>query len=122
MTAEAADAAVEVRRPRRIARIAVAVAFLLAFGWRISGAVSNLAAWIGLAAVAGGQLTATAWVVLLIGIAIPVIGYVAALVAGRTRRLGAFALILLLALCVSEALSLGQLAFFLSVTGTLAGS
>jgi uncharacterized membrane protein len=116
MTAEPAAPPV---RARRGARVVVAVLFLLAFGWRIFGAASDLAAWVGLAVASGGQLTSTAWVVLILGIAIPVIGYVAALVVGRRRPLGSFALILLLALCVSEALSLGQLAFFLSVTGTL---
>jgi hypothetical protein len=60
--------------------------------------------------------------VLLLGIAIPVVGSVVGLALGRKRRPAPFALILLLALCVSEALSLGQLAFFLSVTGTLAAS
>ena len=119
MTVEATTANAPPARPRRGLRVLVAVLFLLAFGWRIFGAASNLAAWIGLAAVSGGQLTATAWIVLLLGVAIPVIGYIAALVLGRRRTIGSFALILVLALCVSEALSLAQLAFFLSVVGSL---
>jgi hypothetical protein len=116
--------ATEVRPPRSRtgARIAIAIAFLLAFGWQIFGAVSNLLAWIRLAVLAGGQLTATAWVVLILGIAIPTLVYVVAVVLGRRRRPGPFALILVLALCVSEALSLAQLAFFLSVVGSLSAS
>ena len=104
------------------ARVAIAVAFLLAFGWQIFGAVSNLLAWIRLAVLAGGQLTATAWVVLILGIAIPTVVYVVAVVFARKRRPAPFALILVLALCVSEALSLAQLAFFLSVVGSLTAS
>jgi hypothetical protein len=101
------------------ARIAVAAAFLLAFLWQVYGAVSNLLVWLGFAGSLGRQLTATAWVVLLIGIAVPVVAYAAGLVLGRRRRAGVLALVLLLALCVSEALSLSQLAFFLSVVGAL---
>lgn len=106
-------------RSRTGARVAIAVAFLLGFGWRVYGAVSNLLAWLGLAAASGGQLNATAWVVLILGIVIPVAAAVIGLVLGRHRGPGSLALVLLLALCVSEALSLGQLAFFLSVAGTL---
>lgn len=106
-------------RSRLGARIAVALAFLLAFLWQVDGAVSNLLVWLGFAGSLGRQLTATAWIVLLIGIAIPVVAYAAAVVLGRRRRAGVLALVLLLALCVSEALSLSQLAFFLSVVGAL---
>jgi hypothetical protein len=109
-------------RSRIGVRIAIAVAFLLAFGWQIFGAVSNLVAWIRLAVLSGGQLTATAWIVLILGIAIPTVVYVVAVVLGRRRRPGPFALILVLALCVSEALSLAQLAFFLSVVGSLSAA
>lgn len=113
MTAVAAPPA------RRGARIGIAVAFALAFLWQVYGAVSNLLAWLGFATVLGQQLTGTAWVVLLLGIAIPVAAFVAALLLGRKRRPVGFALVLVLALCASEALSLSQLAFFLSVVGAL---
>ncbi|MBW4041148.1 MAG: hypothetical protein HIU86_03340 [Acidobacteria bacterium] len=106
-------------RARRGARIGIALAFLLAFLWQVYGAVSNLVVWLGFAGVLGSGLTATAWVVLLLGIAIPVVAYAAAVVLGRTRRPLGFALVLVLALCASEALSLSQLAFFLSVVGAL---
>jgi hypothetical protein len=105
------------RRP--VARILIAVLFLLAFLWQVYGAVSNLIVWIGFAGVMGQQLTATAWIVLLLGIAIPVVAYAAAIVLGRRRAPLGFALVLVLALCASEALSLSQLAFFLSVVGAL---
>jgi hypothetical protein len=106
-------------RSRRGARIGIALAFLLAFLWQVYGAVSNLVVWLGFAGVLGSQLTATAWVVLLLGIAIPVVAYAMAVVLGRRRRPLGFALVLVLALCASEALSLSQLAFFLSVVGAL---
>jgi hypothetical protein len=112
-------AAVAPQRSRLGVRIAIAVAFLLAFLWQVYGAVSNLLVWLGFAGALGRQLTATAWVVLIIGIAIPVVAYIAGVVLGRRRRPGGFALVLLLALCASEALSLSQLAFFLSVVGAL---
>jgi hypothetical protein len=100
-------------------RIGIAAAFLLAFLWQVYGAVSNLVVWLGFAGSLGQGLTATAWVVLLLGIAIPVVAYAAGVVLGGRRRPGPFALVLLLALCASEALSLSQLAFFLSVVGAL---
>jgi hypothetical protein len=105
--------------PRLVPRVVVAVLFLLAFLWQVYGAISNLVVWLGFAALMGRGLSAFAWVVLLAGVLIPVAAYVAALVAGRRRRTGALALILLLALAVSQALSLSQLAFFLSVIGAL---
>ena len=115
-----ADALAPVTPRRRLClRVLIAVLFLLAFLWQVYGAVSNLLVWLGFANVLGQQLTATAWVVLLLGIAIPVVAYVAAVVLGRRRAPVGFALVLVLALCASEALSLSQLAFFLSVVGAL---
>lgn len=105
---------------RRRLRVVVAVLFLLGFLWQVYGAVSNLIAWLRFANVLGEQLTATAWVVLLLGIAIPVAAFAAGIVLGRRRRSSVgFALVLVLALCSSEALSLSQLAFFLAVVGAL---
>jgi hypothetical protein len=112
------SAVVPARRSRLAPRILVAALFLLAFGWQAFGAISNLLAWIGLATAAGGQLTATAWILLVGGIAIPVVGWIAALVVGRRRALLPLTLVLL-ALCVSEALSLSQYALFLGVIGAL---
>lgn len=115
MSTEAAEQA----RTRRGTRLWIALAFLLAFLWQVYGAISNLVAWLGFAGVLGSGLTATAWVVLLLGIAIPVAAFVAGVVLGRGRRPLGFALGLVLALCASEALSLSQLALFLSVVGAL---
>lgn len=106
MTATSAPA------PRPGVRLAVALAFLLAFLWELLGATSNLLAWAGFAAVLHRQLSAFAWTVLLVGIAIPAAGYGLAVVLGRRRSPGSLALMLLVALCASEALSLSLLAFF----------
>jgi hypothetical protein len=103
------------RRPG--ARLAVALAFLLAFLWELLGAASNLLAWAGFAAVLHRQLSAFAWTVLLVGIAIPAVAYGAAVVLGRGRPPGSLALLLLVAFCASEALSLGVLAFFQAAIG-----
>jgi hypothetical protein len=105
--------------PRLGPRILVAALFLLGFLWQVYGAVSNLVVWVRFAGLMGSGLSAFAWIVLLAGIVIPVAAFAAAVVVGRRRALGSLALILLLALCVSEALSLTQLAFFLSVIGAL---
>jgi hypothetical protein len=106
-------------RPRLLPRIGVAVAFLLAFLWQLYGAVSNLLAWTGFAVAAGGQLTVTAWVILILGIAIPLVTFVVGLILGRRRPAGVLALVLVLALVASEALSLSQYALFLGVIGAL---
>jgi hypothetical protein len=100
-------------------RIAVAAAFALGFLWQVYGAVSNLLVWLNFAGLMGSGLSAFAWVVLLVGIVIPVAAFGAALLVGRRRTARSLALVLVLALCVSEALSLSQLAFFLSVIGAL---
>lgn len=100
-------------------RVGLAALLLLAFLWQVYGAVSNLVAWLGFAGLMGSGLSATAWLVLVAGIVIPIAAFVAAVVAGGRRRLLSFALVLVLALCVSQALSFSQLAFFLSVIGAL---
>jgi hypothetical protein len=97
---------------RRWARLAVALAFLLAFLWELLGAVSNLLAWTSFATLVGRGLTAFAWVVLVIGLVIPPVAYALGLLVGRRGTPGRLALVLLVALCASEALTLSQLAFF----------
>lgn len=96
------------------ARLAVSAAFLVAFLWQVLGAVSNLLAWTGFAALLHRQLNAFAWTVLAVGLVIPVGVFVTAVVLGRRASAGVLALILLVALCVSEALTISQLAFFQS--------
>ncbi|WP_375388947.1 hypothetical protein [uncultured Amnibacterium sp.] len=107
------------RAARPAPRIAVTILFSLGFLWQVYGAVSNLIVWLTFAGSMGSGLSAVAWIVLLAGIVVPVVAFAAAVVVGRRRRAGSLALVLLLALCVSEALSLSQLAFFLSVIGAL---
>lgn len=100
-------------------RLLVAAAFAVAFLWQVLGSVSNLLAWTGFAAVLGRQLSSFAWVILLLGLVIPVATFAAALVLGRRRSAGRLALILLAALCASQALGLSQLAFFQAGIGAL---
>ncbi|MFD1720024.1 hypothetical protein [Amnibacterium endophyticum] len=100
-------------------RTAVAVPFAAAFGWQVFGAISNLLVWTRFAASVQQQLSVFAWLVLLVGLAIPVVAFAAAVVAGRRRGLAPWAVILLVALCASQALGMSQLAFFQAGTGSL---
>jgi hypothetical protein len=104
--------AVERRARRRLASLAVALAFLLAFLWELLGAVSNLLAWLGFAAVVHSSLSAFAWVVLAAGIAVPVLTYAVTVLLGRRQPPGRLALMLLVAFCASQALTLTVLAVF----------
>ena len=97
---------------RTVARLGVILAFLIAFLWELLGAVSNLLAWTDFAASVGRGLTSFAWVVLIVGLLIPALAFGLALVVGRRSAPGRLALVLLVALCTSEALTLSQLAFF----------
>lgn len=99
---------------RPAARLAVAAAFSLGFLWQAYGAVSNLLAWAQFAALFGRQLSAFAWAVLVLGLLIPVVVLGGTLVLGRRRRARVLALMLLVALCASQALGVSQLAFFLA--------
>ena len=101
------------------ARFAVASAFGLGFLWQVLGGVSNLLALLGFAAAQGRQLNSTILGILLVGLVIPLAAFAAAVVVGRKRSAGPLALILLIALCASQALGLSQLAFFQSVVGSL---
>lgn len=101
------------------ARFAVASAFGIGFLWQVLGAVSNLLALLGFAAAQGRQLNSTILGILLVGLAVPLAAFAAAVVLGRRRSAGPLALILLVALCASQALGLSQLAFFQSVVGNL---
>ncbi len=100
-------------------RLAVATAFLVGFLWQVLGAVSNLLAWVQFAVMARAQLSAFAWIVLIVGLLIPAVLFVAGLIAGRRSPAGVLALILLLALGASAALSVSQLAFFQAGIGAL---
>lgn len=105
---------------RRLAlRLGVIAAFAVGFLWQAFGAVSNLLVWAGLASVAGRQLSGFAWVILLLGLLIPVAALAAGVVLGRRRGPGPLALVLLVALCASQALGVSQYAFFLAGNGIL---
>lgn len=108
------SAAVAPRSPRapRPAKLAVALAFSLAFVWELLGAVSNLLAWMQFAALARAQLSAFAWSVLLAGLLVPILAFAVALVVARQRGPGTTALVLLTSFCVSQALTLSVLAIF----------
>jgi hypothetical protein len=93
-------------------RLAVALAFLLAFLWELLGAMSNLLAWAGFAAVLHRSLSAFAWLVLGGGVLVPLAAYALAVLLARRRSPGALALVLLVAFAASEALTLSLLAFF----------
>ncbi|HEV7623909.1 MAG TPA: hypothetical protein VGO26_07225 [Amnibacterium sp.] len=105
-------AVVEAPPTRPGLRLAIALAFLLAFLWELLGAVSNLLAWAGFAAALHRQLSAFAWLVLGGGVLVPVVAYALAVLLGRRRTPGTFALILLVAYAASQALTLSLLAFF----------
>lgn len=98
--------------------IAVALAFGLLFAWELFGAISNLVAWLTLAALTRAQLTALLWLILGADLAIPVVSYAGTLWLGRRRTPGTIALMLLLAYCVSQALTLSVYAFFEGVVST----
>lgn len=106
------SAAVHAPGRRPALRLAIALAFLLVFLWELLGAVSNLLAWAGFAAVLHRQLSAFAWLVLGSGVIVPVAAYVLAVVLGRRRTPGTLALLLLVAYAASQALTLSLLAFF----------
>ena len=101
------------------ARFAVAAAFGIGFLWQVLGAVSNLLVLLGFAAAQGRQLNSTILGILLVGLVVPLVAFGAAVVLGRKRAAGPLALILLVALCASQALGLSQLALFQSVVGSL---
>lgn len=104
--------AVPVRATRPGLRLAVALAFLLAFLWELLGAVSNLLAWAGFAAVLHRELSAFAWLVLGAGVAVPVGAFLLTVALGRRRTAGTLALMLVVAYAASQALTLSLLAFF----------
>lgn len=105
--------------PAPFARLAVSLAFLLAFLWQVLDAMSSLLLWTNIAAVAHQQLSAFAWSVLAVGLAIPVVAFVTAVLIGRRRPPGVLAVVLLVALCASRALGVSQLAFFQAGIGVL---
>lgn len=82
----------------------VVVGLLLA--WDVWEAIGNLVGLRANAAYLGTELNPTGWVVLLLGLVLPVLCFVAALVLGRGRSLPVRIALLVAALCLSAALSL----------------
>jgi hypothetical protein len=99
-------------RARPGLRLAIALAFVLLFLWELLGAVSNLLAWAGFAAVLHRQLSAFAWLVLGAGVLVPIAAFVLAVLLTRRRTPGTVALVLVVAYAASQALTLSLLAFF----------
>lgn len=102
----------DTRHRRRSASLAVVLAFSLLFLWELWGALNNLVFWLSLAASVNRSLTTFAWLVLLAGLAVPVVSLAAALVVGRRRGAASRARILLVAYCASQAVTLSVLAYF----------
>jgi hypothetical protein len=102
---------------RRGAGVAVVLAFSLLFLWELWGGVANLIFWVSLATSVNRALTTFAWLVLLAGLAIPVMTFAAAVVLGRGRGAASRARILLVAYTASQALTLSVLAYFTAGIG-----
>ncbi|KZX22191.1 hypothetical protein [Rathayibacter tanaceti] len=91
---------------RLLASVLIAAAFALFFAWDVWEAVGNLLGLRAYAASLGTDLNPTGWTVLVLGLVLPVLCFVVALVLGRRRGVAVRAGILAAALCLSAALSL----------------
>ncbi len=90
--------------------VAVGVLFGLFFAWDVWEAVSNLVALPDFYDYAGfGRENVPSWL-LIIGVAIPVVVFVAGLLLGRGRPLLVKVIVLLVALAVASSLGLGVVA------------
>ncbi|QHC58186.1 hypothetical protein [Rathayibacter sp. VKM Ac-2760] len=94
------------RRKRLLLSVLIALAFALFFAWDVWEGIGNLVGLRTYAASLGTDLNGTGWTVLLLGLLLPVVCFVLALVLGRRRGLLARTGLLVAALCVSAALSL----------------
>lgn len=92
---------------RVIPVVALAVVFGLFFAWDTWEAVSNLVALPGFYDYAGFGSENVPWWLLIIGVAIPVVVFAAALLLGRGRPLLVKAILLVVGLAVTSALGLG---------------
>ncbi len=95
---------------RMIATVAVSVAFGLLFAWDVWEAVSNLVALPDFYEYAGFGRENVPWWLLAVGVAIPVIAFVAALLLGRRRPLLVKVILLFVGLAVASSLGLGVIA------------
>ncbi|ROQ02158.1 hypothetical protein EDF54_3793 [Rathayibacter sp. PhB93] len=94
------------RRKRLLLSVLIAAVFALFFAWDVWEGIGNLVGLRTYAATLGTDLNGTGWTVLLLGLALPVVCFVLALVLGRRRGLLARTGLLFAALCLSAALSL----------------
>ena len=94
------------RRKRLLLSVLIAAVFALFFAWDVWEGIGNLVGLRTYAATLGTDLNGTGWTVLLLGLALPVVCFVTALVLGRRRGLLARTGLLVAALCLSAALSL----------------
>jgi hypothetical protein len=94
------------RRKRLLLSVLIAAVFALFFAWDVWEGIGNLVGLRTYAATLGTDLNGTGWTVLLLGLALPVLCFVTALVLGRRRGLLARTGLLVAALCLSAALSL----------------
>ncbi|QHC66213.1 hypothetical protein GSU68_06190 [Rathayibacter sp. VKM Ac-2759] len=95
------------RRGRRLAAsVLIALGFALLFAWDVWEAIGNLVGLRTYAASLGTDLNPTGWTVLVLGLVLPVVCFVAAVLLGRRRGVLARTGLLVAALCLSAALSL----------------
>ena len=90
--------------------VAISVVFGAFFAWDVWEAVSNLVALPDFYDYAGFGRENVPWWVLIVGVVVPVVLFVAAIVLGRGRPLLVKAIVLLVALAVASALGIGVVA------------
>ncbi|NRG41828.1 hypothetical protein HRK28_12995 [Rathayibacter sp. VKM Ac-2835] len=93
-------------RRRLLLSVLIAAVFALLFAWDVWEGIGNLVGLRTYAATLGTDLNGTGWIVLLLGLLLPVVCFVLALVLGRRRGLLARTGLLFAGLCLSAALSL----------------
>ena len=93
-------------RRRLLLSVLIAAVFALFFAWDVWEGIGNLVGLRTYAATLGTDLNGTGWTVLLLGLVLPIVCFLTALVLGRRRGLLARTGLLLAALCLSAALSL----------------
>lgn len=93
-------------RRRLLLWVLIAAVFALFFAWDVWEGIGNLVGLRTYAATLGTDLNGTGWTVLLLGLVLPIVCFLTALVLGRRRGLLARTGLLLAALCLSAALSL----------------
>lgn len=91
-------------------KVLVAIGFGLLYAYDVWEAVSTLIGLPQFYEALGLTSAEVPWWLLIVGVALPPVVFVLALLLGRRRKLGQFALILLVGLAIVAALSLGAVA------------